>query len=83
MTNIASAGIAGLISDIITNPLWLVRTRIQSDIFNEKKKYSKLIQTICLIYKETGFFSLFKGLGASIIGLSHVMIYYPLYEILK
>lgn len=35
------------------------------------------------IVKEEGFLALYKGLGASVIGLSHVAIYFPIYENLK
>ena len=50
-----SAGIAGTICSVITNPLWLVRTRMQVEIFHNncethyKQRYSH------------GFFSVFKN----------------------
>jgi hypothetical protein len=31
--NATSAGIGGLISNVLTNPLWVMRTRMQAEIF--------------------------------------------------
>ena len=51
-----SAGIAGTICNFITNPLWVVRTRMQSEIFNNmstehfNKKYNH------------GIFSIYKNI---------------------
>ncbi|KRX07165.1 Mitochondrial carrier domain [Pseudocohnilembus persalinus] len=76
---------SGFISDVLTNPLWLVRTRMQVQFLHDQNctKYNSVIQTIRSIYHEEGFQALFKGLGASLLGLTHVAIYFPIYENLK
>ena len=48
--------------------------------YHYETKYLKFDQAILQIVKEEGFGALFKGLSASMIGLTHVVIYFPLYE---
>ena len=84
-----SSGSAGMIWNIITNPFWLVRTRMQAEVFRHSsqlhysRRYKSVFGSIYKIYTREGFFALYTGLSASLIGLSHVWIYFPLYETLK
>lgn len=86
-----SSAMTGILWNIITNPLWLVRVRMQAEIFRESS-YTTLDKTInrksvwatlYRIYKREGFFALYTGLAASMMGISHVAIYFPLYEQFK
>jgi solute carrier family 25 folate transporter 32 len=81
---IASFGV-GIVCNTLTNPLWVVRTRIQSQFLHQDTmpKYTSLFGGLNRICKDEGFKALFKGLGASYFGLSHAVILYPLYEYLK
>ncbi|CDW79824.1 mitochondrial carrier protein [Stylonychia lemnae] len=82
----ASAGISGLICNIITNPFWVVRTRMQAEIFRSAQQehyervYQGLFHSLNKIRHEEGARALFSGLTASILGISHALIYFPLYE---
>ena len=53
----ASAGLAGTFCNILTNPLWMVRVRMQSEIFNNAsmKDFSTKYGF--------GLFSLFRIMG--------------------
>lgn len=82
---IISATIAGGFADTITNPFWVVRTRIQTLIFHPESSF-QTISTFSMfqhIYKNEGVFAFYKGLSASYLGLTHVAIQFPLYENLK
>lgn len=83
MNYVYSAGTAGVITNILTNPLWLARLRIQSDLMFGRDKYKTPIQTLKLLHSEGGIPGLYKGLSASMLGVSHTMILYPLYELFK
>ena len=78
-----------MVWNVITNPFWLVRTRMQAEVFRHSsqlhysRKYKSIFGTIYKIYSREGFFALYTGLSASLLGLSHVWIYFPLYEALK
>ena len=85
-----SAVFSGVIINCITNPFWMVRTRMQAEIFrsmsedNYRSKYPlNLFKTMRIIQKREGFLTLYNGLGASMLGVSHPLIYFPLYEMSK
>jgi hypothetical protein len=85
-----SAGLAGTICNVITNPLWLVRTRMQTEIFQNTsaehfdRKWGhgafSLGNNIMQIVENEGFFALWKGISASFLGLLHPVVFFPLYE---
>lgn len=88
-----SAGIAGCICNVITNPLWLMRTRMQVEIFRNSnpdhfdKKYSHGVRSLFINMQEIvrieGFRSLWKGLPATFLGILHPLVFFPIYEKLK
>jgi solute carrier family 25 folate transporter 32 len=78
-----SSAFAGVVTNLLTNPLWLARLRIQSDLLFGRDKYKTPVQTLRLLMAEGGVPALYKGLSASLIGVSHSMILYPLYELFK
>lgn len=85
----ASSAMAGVLCNVITNPLWLVRTRMQAEVFrvssqlHYSRKYRSVLGSIYRVYTKEGFFALYTGLGASLLGISHVCIYFPMYEQFK
>ena len=88
IVSLASA-MTGILCNVITNPLWLVRVRMQAEVFREtsnstyEKKYKSIFGSLYRIYKREGFLSLYTGLAASMMGISHVAIYFPVYEQFK
>lgn len=79
LNNLISASFAGVISSIITNPLWLIRVRMQAQFPHVRSSFDILKE---MINKE-GFFSLYRGIASNILSVIHVAIYFPLYEYLK
>lgn len=80
-TNLFSAVSAGAVGDVITNPFWVTRTRMQTLALHSNVNISQDISMfgmMRIIYSEEGFLAFYKGLGASILGLSHVAIQFPL-----
>ena len=76
ITNIGASLVTGVICNTITNPLWLLKTRIQTS-------NKGLIQNASEIYNSEGVKGYYRGLGASFLGLAHLALYFPLYEMLK
>eukprot|EP00045_Choanoeca_perplexa_P004035 m.35036 g.35036 ORF g.35036 m.35036 type:complete len:307 (-) comp12363_c0_seq1:191-1111(-) len=78
---------AAAVCDIVTNPLWVVRTRIISAVYHETERFElqkmSVRQHLLHIVRQEGFLALYKGLAASLIGLSHVALQFPLYELFK
>jgi solute carrier family 25 (mitochondrial folate transporter), member 32 len=84
--HILSATMAGALADVISNPFWVVRTRIQTQILHPERHLPSTPSTLSMfryIYQHEGFFAFYRGLSASLLGLTHVAIQFPLYEHLK
>ncbi len=77
---------AAITCDLITNPMWVVRIRYQTEyIISGKQKMDSfnVPKSIYKLYKREGFFALYRGLAASLLGVPHVVIQFNMYEHLK
>lgn len=87
LLHIGSAFCAGAVADTMTNPIWVVRTRLMTQHTTLAKgqtpPYRGVFGTLNQLRLSEGFGSWYRGLSASFLGLSHVMIQFPLYEHLK
>eukprot|EP01132_Coremiostelium_polycephalum_P009370 gene9370-11510_t len=84
---LTSAISAGCAVAITTSPIWLIKTRMQLQTslkhFNEGTQYRGSLHCCIAILREEGPFGFFKGLGASIIGVSESAFQFVLYEGIK
>ena len=133
LVHMTAAAASGLLTDVITNPLWVVRTRLATQALRTlpqpqaaavangggragtgaaattpasspaaaasrsaaaatsasgvaeaiEPQYRSMRHAFSRIMVEEGPLSFFSGLSASILGLSHIMIQFPLYEYIK
>uniref|UniRef100_A0A915IER6 Mitochondrial carrier protein n=1 Tax=Romanomermis culicivorax TaxID=13658 RepID=A0A915IER6_ROMCU len=69
-------------SATMTNPVWLIRTRLQLDRSTGDKKLTvpKCIQTV---FREKGLLGFYRGVTASYVGISETVIHFVIYEYLK
>jgi len=108
-THIVAACSAGAVADVVVNPLFVVRTRLQTQHMRllhggansavlplaseagaagggaaaAPKLYTSTWSTLVRLVREEGWMSLFRGVSASLLGLSHVALQFPLYEWMK
>lgn len=78
-----SAVLAGAAADVVCNPFFLVRTRLQTEALHGTTTPSGILQTVRQLYSEGGPLVFWRGMTASLFGLSHVAIQFPCYEFLK
>mmetsp|Transcript_12492 Transcript_12492/g.13874 ORF Transcript_12492/g.13874 Transcript_12492/m.13874 type:complete len:310 (-) Transcript_12492:43-972(-) len=80
-----SALIAGATVVTCTSPIWVIKTRLQlqSSDMRPDQRYKNAIDALKTIYQKEGFKTLFKGIGASYLGLSETVIQFTLYEKFK
>ncbi|CAM6127948.1 unnamed protein product [Calypogeia fissa] len=80
--HLLAAAEAGSLVCVITNPLWLVKTRLQLQppAHGARKPYAGLSDALRSIVKEEGWRGLYKGLGPSLVLVSHGALQFMAYE---
>jgi len=82
---IVSGFAAGVASNTVTNPIWMVKTRMQlmADHTAGQVVYTNYGQAISSIFKEEGIGGFYRGLSASYWGCTEGAIQFLLYERVK
>jgi solute carrier family 25 protein 33/36 len=77
--------IAGITGNTLTNPIWMVRTRMQllADSSAGQRAYTGYFDAISTIFKEEGVKGFYKGIAASYWGCAEGATQFILYEQLK
>lgn len=83
-----AAAQAGATTLLITNPIWVIKTRLclqYSDnlVVSTKEKYNGMIDALVKIFKTEGIRGYYKGLVPGLFGVSHGAIQFMTYEELK
>ncbi|KAL7621195.1 Pyrimidine nucleotide transporter, mitochondrial [Parahypoxylon ruwenzoriense] len=88
--HLASAVTAGIATGTATNPIWLVKTRLQLDKNNAERKgdvnarrYRNSWDCIRQVMRDEGPRGFFKGLSASYLGVTESTLQWMMYEELK
>lgn len=76
--HMTSAASAGFVSCTATNPIWLVKTRLQLS-----KEQMTVRDCMKNIWRTSGFFGFYKGITASYVGISETIVHFVIYEFFK
>lgn len=77
--HMTSAASAGFVSCTATNPIWLIKTRLQLST----KEQMTVRECTKNIWKQTGFLGFYKGITASYVGISETIVHFVIYEFFK
>ena len=80
LVHLLSAVTASSVSTTVTNPLWVVRTRM---MLKEKGEWLGTWSALKNLWAREQWRGLYSGLGPSLLGITHVAINFPIYERLK
>ncbi|KAF9027501.1 mitochondrial carrier protein RIM2 [Hymenopellis radicata] len=79
--HLCAAAFAGIMTGTATNPIWVVKTRLQLSAQHQHRISSSTM--IKHIFREEGIRGFYKGLSASYLGVTEGTIQWVLYERLK
>lgn len=83
-----AAADAGILTLLMTNPLWVVKTRLCLQYMDDKNlperlRYKGTVDAIKKIYRTEGIHGLYRGFIPGMFGVSHGAIQFMVYEELK
>lgn len=88
--HLCAAATAGVVTGTATNPIWVVKTRLQLDKSNAEKtgsqmnrRYKNSVDCAMHIVRKEGIKGLYRGLSASYLGVSESTLQWMLYEQMK
>lgn len=86
VTHLMAAMGAGVFTAVSTNPIWVVKTRLQTQSLQldaAHTRYNNIPHAVSTILKQEGVRAFFRGIMPSLIGVTHVCVQFPLYEQVK
>ncbi|CAZ85643.1 unnamed protein product [Tuber melanosporum] len=86
--HLCAAACAGVVTGTATNPIWLVKTRLQLDresagAGGRTRQYKNSLDCVRQVLREEGFRGLYRGLSASYLGVTESTLQWVLYEKMK
>ncbi|NXR32915.1 S2533 protein, partial [Zosterops hypoxanthus] len=81
--HILAAACAGVSSATLTNPIWLVKTRMQLEVRVKGEMARNALQCAMHVYRTEGLRGFYRGVTASYAGVSETIIHFVIYEALK
>lgn len=87
---VAASITAGACSTLVTNPIWVIKTRLMSQVSRSATDgartpwhYHNTWDAARKMLRTEGIASFYSGLSPALLGLTHVAIQFPLYEYFK
>uniref|UniRef100_A0A8C2XTJ5 Solute carrier family 25 member 36 n=1 Tax=Cyclopterus lumpus TaxID=8103 RepID=A0A8C2XTJ5_CYCLU len=81
--HMVSAGMAGFTAITATNPIWLIKTRLQLDARNRGERRMSAFECVRRVYQTDGVRGFYRGMSASYAGISETVIHFVIYENIK
>lgn len=76
----AASSLAGAITSIVTNPIWMLKTRILSTSSLQKNSYKNVGEGIREIYKKEGILTFWRGSVPSLFSVFQASLQFTIYD---
>uniref|UniRef100_A0AAQ4RFP9 Solute carrier family 25 member 36a n=1 Tax=Gasterosteus aculeatus aculeatus TaxID=481459 RepID=A0AAQ4RFP9_GASAC len=81
--HMVSAGLAGFTAITATNPIWLIKTRLQLETRTRGQRRMNAFDCVRRVYQMDGLRGFYRGMSASYAGISETVIHFVIYESIK
>ncbi|KAI0407464.1 mitochondrial folate carrier protein [Xylaria palmicola] len=78
-----ASGVAGMFTQVLTNPIWVLKTRMLSSDRGAVGAYPSMWAGAAQLLRTEGWCGFYRGLGISLFGVSHGAVQFAVYDPLK
>ncbi|KAI0490614.1 mitochondrial folate carrier protein [Xylaria cf. heliscus] len=78
-----ASGVAGIFTQVLTNPIWVLKTRMLSSDSGAAGAYPSMWAGAVQLLRAEGWRGFYRGLGISLFGVSHGAVQFAVYDPLK
>jgi solute carrier family 25 (mitochondrial folate transporter), member 32 len=78
-----ASGLAGMGVCVLTNPVWVLKTRMLSSDRGAAGAYPTMLSGAARLWRAEGWRGFYRGLGISLFGVSHGAVQFAVYDPLK
>ncbi|KAH7318542.1 putative mitochondrial folate carrier protein Flx1 [Stachybotrys elegans] len=75
-----ASALSGATTTVLTNPVWVIKTRMLSSDAGAQGAYPSMMAGARIILRTEGVRGFYRGLGVSLIGVSHGAVQFAVYE---
>ncbi|KAI2641893.1 mitochondrial carrier [Hypomontagnella submonticulosa] len=79
----AASGIAGIFTQVLTNPIWVMKTRMLSSDRGAAGAYPSMWAGAAHLLRNEGWRGFYRGLGISLVGVAHGAVQFAVYDPVK
>lgn len=80
---LSAGAVSGLLTAILTNPIWVIKTRIMSTSKTARGSYTSIYNGVQRLLRTEGLQGLWKGIVPALFGVSQGALYFAVYDTLK
>ncbi|KAI1115759.1 mitochondrial folate carrier protein [Nemania sp. NC0429] len=78
-----ASGVAGMFTQVLTNPVWVLKTRMLSSDRGAAGAYPSMWAGAAQLWRTEGWRGFYRGLGIGLFGVSHGAVQFAVYDPLK
>ncbi|KAI1391237.1 mitochondrial carrier [Hypoxylon trugodes] len=78
-----ASGAAGICTQVLTNPIWVMKTRMLSSDRGAVGAYPSMLSGAAHLLRNEGWRGFYRGLGISLLGVAHGAVQFAVYDPVK